>query len=79
MTADTPGKKHFAIHINEERCKSCQYCISVCPVQALKLSKKFNAQGYEVVTPTAVRCSGCLRCVSICPDFVITILSSEEA
>ena len=71
MAAEKP---HFAVHIREDRCKSCRYCVASCPAQVLSLSGRVNGQGYEVVAPLPDRrCTGCLRCVTICPDFAVVV------
>ena len=42
MAAEKP---HFAVHIREDRCKSCRYCVASCPAQVLSLSGRVNGQG----------------------------------
>ncbi len=61
--------------IDEDRCKGCGLCVSVCPNEVLQLAEgRFNAKGYrpvEVVKPEA--CIGCAFCAAICPDVVFTV------
>ncbi|MBO9370750.1 MAG: 4Fe-4S binding protein [Chloroflexi bacterium] len=61
--------------IDENRCKGCGLCVSVCPVHILKLANgRFNIRGYrpvEVTDPEA--CTGCAMCATICPDVVFTV------
>lgn len=61
--------------IDENRCKGCGLCVSVCPVHILRLSEdRFNVRGYrpvEVTDPEA--CIGCAMCATICPDVVFTV------
>ncbi len=61
--------------IDEDRCKGCGLCTTVCPAHILQLSeRRFNAKGYrpvEVVAPEA--CTGCALCATICPDVVFTV------
>jgi len=60
--------------INEERCKGCSLCISVCPRGILKLSDDFNAKGYNALVCTdQERCTGCAMCAIMCPDVVIKV------
>ena len=55
---------------NEERCKSCELCVSVCPKKILRMNEK----GYK---PAEIfeqdKCIGCAFCATICPDAAITI------
>jgi 2-oxoglutarate ferredoxin oxidoreductase subunit delta len=66
--------KGFVI-IDEDRCKGCGLCVSVCPHNVLRLSEnRFNAKGYrpvEAVNPEA--CIGCAMCATMCPDVVYTV------
>lgn len=60
------------VHIVENRCKGCGYCIAFCPREILKFSEKFNKKGYhppEVIQPDA--CVNCHYCEIICPEFAI--------
>ena len=60
------------VHIIEERCKGCGYCIEYCPKDVLVFSNRFNAKGYhppEVKRPDD--CVNCHYCEIICPDFAI--------
>lgn len=63
------------ITINEEKCKGCELCISVCPKGILKKNpEKINMKGYN---PTFVfnieKCIACAMCAIICPDSVIKV------
>lgn len=60
---------------DEENCKGCGLCISVCPQKIIALQKdKLNSKGFH---PSGVvdmdRCTGCTLCATICPDCVITV------
>ena len=60
------------VHILEDRCKGCGYCIEYCPKQVLAFSRKFNKKGYH--PPEAVKpdeCVNCHYCENICPEFAI--------
>lgn len=60
------------VHIVEERCKGCGYCIAFCPRDVLDWSSRYNAKGYR--PPAAVRpdaCVNCHYCEIICPDLAI--------
>ena len=60
------------IHIIEDRCKGCGFCIEFCPREVLEFSDNFNIKGYyppKVVKPDA--CVNCHYCEIICPEFAI--------
>jgi heterodisulfide reductase subunit A len=52
--------------VDEERCASCQVCISVCPYNAVAL----NERGYAEVNPAL--CKGCGTCTSTCASGAIS-------
>ena len=60
------------VHIIEDRCKGCGYCIEFCPKEILIFSEKFNKKGYH--PPFATNpddCVNCHYCEIICPEFAI--------
>ncbi len=60
------------IHLTEDRCKGCSYCVVFCPANALAMGGRLNMKGYhlpELVDPD--KCNGCDRCGLFCPDFAI--------
>jgi len=60
------------VHILEDRCKGCGYCIEFCPRQVLEFSKKYNAKGYHAPVVTQAKdCVNCHYCEIICPEFAI--------
>ena len=60
------------VHILEDRCKGCGYCIEFCPRGVLEFSKKYNAKGYHPpVIVQAEDCVNCHYCEIICPEFAI--------
>jgi 2-oxoglutarate ferredoxin oxidoreductase subunit delta len=61
--------------INEDRCKGCELCTTVCPHKILALDpKKINKLGYHPVTLTdPEECIGCALCARMCPDCVIEV------
>ena len=63
------------VYFNEDICKGCGLCITVCPVHILALNEeKTNRKGYHpsgVVEPE--KCIGCANCAIICPDSVIKV------
>ena len=70
------GGKHMAkVTFNENVCKGCQLCVSVCPKKIIVLSEdKLNEKGFHI--PYVVNmeeCIGCAMCAIMCPDVVITV------
>ncbi len=66
------------IHIIEDRCKGCNFCIEFCPNEVLKESERFNVKGYhppEAKDPD--NCIACQLCELICPDFSIYVIAHE--
>ncbi len=60
------------VHILEERCKGCGYCIEYCPKSILTFSSRFNKKGYHPPMLTgATDCVNCHYCEIICPEFAI--------
>lgn len=63
--------------IDEELCKGCGLCVTVCPRRAMGLAVHINSRGFH---PAALlqpdRCTGCAQCALMCPDACITILKS---
>lgn len=66
----------MAIHLafQQNRCKGCGLCITVCPKHILALDSVTNVKGYHPVTCTdETSCIGCASCAKMCPDSIITI------
>ncbi|MGD8522612.1 MAG: 4Fe-4S binding protein [Desulfobacterales bacterium] len=67
------------VHIIEERCKGCGFCVEFCPRDVFGMSTRTNAKGYhppEVLNPSA--CADCKLCALLCPDFAIYVESSQK-
>ena len=63
------------VTFNEDRCKGCGLCVSVCPKKIVVLaSGRLNKKGFH---PAAVaemdKCIGCAACATMCPDTVIEV------
>jgi 2-oxoglutarate ferredoxin oxidoreductase subunit delta len=63
-----------AIHIIEERCKGCGFCVEFCPQNVLVMSKESNSKGYHppVIVDDSY-CVDCGLCALLCPDFAIYV------
>jgi len=63
------------IIVNEELCKGCEMCVTVCPEKIIVLSKeRMNSKGYhpaELIDES--QCTGCITCALMCPDIAITV------
>lgn len=63
------------VTFNDDACKGCELCVTVCPVKIIELNKeKINNKGYS---PAYVidqeKCIACGSCAIICPDSVIRV------
>jgi 2-oxoglutarate ferredoxin oxidoreductase subunit delta len=66
------------VHIIEDRCKGCGFCVEFCPQQVLCTSSKTNSKGYYL--PMAVEdahCLNCGLCQLLCPDFAIYVKDAD--
>jgi 2-oxoglutarate ferredoxin oxidoreductase subunit delta len=69
------------IVIDEDRCKGCELCTTVCPQGDLvQMADRFNSRGYRpsVYVDPAGRCTGCTLCAMMCPDMVITVYREKR-
>jgi len=68
------SKRRFRVHVQDERCKGCGFCIEFCPKDVLEFSQEYNAKGYH---PPVIEdhdlCTGCQLCYQLCPEFAIFI------
>jgi len=63
------------VTFDEEYCKGCGLCVSVCPKKILEISKtKSNDKGYFVAQMTdKSQCIACAFGATMCPDCVIKV------
>lgn len=63
------------VDFNEELCKGCELCTTVCPVDIVVMdSSRINSKGYHPATVLEMeKCIGCAFCARICPDVVIEV------
>ncbi|WRS28218.1 4Fe-4S binding protein [Oscillospiraceae bacterium MB08-C2-2] len=61
--------------VNEDVCKGCGLCVSVCPKKIIFLDKqRLNAKGYNPATVIEMeKCIACAMCALMCPDSAITV------
>ena len=64
---------------DEDRCKGCELCTTVCPKKIVVISEKLNAKGYHPATVyDQDECISCGFCAHICPDIVIQVFKEEK-
>ncbi len=63
------------VTFDEDRCKGCELCTFVCPVNIIKMDRdRINVKGYHPATIYEMdKCIACANCATICPDLVITV------
>ncbi len=71
-------KKRGRIIIDREICKGCLLCVSVCPMELIKVSNDTNDKGYYPaefmeLNSEDPKCTGCCACATICPDIAIEV------
>ena len=68
------------IVVDEDRCKGCGLCVTVCPTRNLRLAEdRFNLKGYRPIEAVdAEACTGCAVCAIICPDVVFTVYRRQR-
>jgi 2-oxoglutarate ferredoxin oxidoreductase subunit delta len=67
------------IHIVEDQCKGCGFCIQYCPKKVLEESQEINARG--VHPPKVVdesKCVICSFCTAVCPDFALFVIEKPR-
>ena len=60
---------------DEELCKGCGLCVTVCPKKIVKMdTDRINTKGYHPATVHEMyKCTGCKACAMMCPDVVIEV------
>ncbi|MDD6055818.1 MAG: 4Fe-4S binding protein [Helicobacter sp.] len=67
------------VWVNEERCKACDICVSVCPSGTLAMVLDENrVLGKMVKVKNPESCIGCQDCELHCPDFAIAVADRKE-
>ena len=63
------------VTFNEELCKGCELCTTVCPKNIVIMDKqRINSKGYHPATVVEMdKCIECAFCARICPDVVIEV------
>jgi 2-oxoglutarate ferredoxin oxidoreductase subunit delta len=64
------------IEIDENLCKGCTLCTSVCPKDLIEMSSdQLTPRGYHpaIIIDPDIECTGCMICGVICPDSAIIV------
>lgn len=62
------------VHVIEERCKGCGFCVEFCPQQIIRMAVQTNSRGYHPPEITEnTQCVNCGLCALLCPDFAIYV------
>ncbi len=70
----TTKTRNVKIHILDERCKGCGFCVEFCPRHTLAQTKETNPKGYQLVRVVDLdTCTACGMCSRVCPEFAIYI------
>ena len=65
---------HGIVHIIDDRCKGCGFCIEFCPRSVLTISGRTNSKGYHPPeVADQLLCTNCNLCALLCPDFAIYV------
>ncbi len=66
--------------IDEDRCKGCGLCVTMCPKNVLEISDQVNTKGYfPAFRARPEDCIYCAICCTMCPDVAIDISQEAEA
>jgi len=64
---------------DEERCKACDLCVSVCPAGVLAMRyEPHSVLGAMITVSHPESCIGCNECELACPDFAIFVADRKE-
>jgi 2-oxoglutarate ferredoxin oxidoreductase subunit delta len=81
LAAQRSSLANGRIEIDENLCKGCELCTTVCPYDLIHMADHYNAKGYKpaMLSDPEGRCTGCTLCAMICPDVVITVFRHVKA
>ncbi len=64
----------MAVYIDQELCKSCGMCVSLCPKKVFEITHLVNKKGYNYAAALRQEeCVKCKKCEKMCPDFAIDV------
>jgi NAD-dependent dihydropyrimidine dehydrogenase PreA subunit len=63
----------MTIFIDDEKCTGCDFCVSICPTQAISISNNIAVIDHD-------KCKECLLCMDECPtNAIYQILEKEDS
>ncbi|WP_312476229.1 4Fe-4S binding protein [Neobacillus sp.] len=66
--------KNAYVTIDENLCKGCGLCVSVCPQETLSLTNEPNSKGYfPALQQHPDGCTACNKCAVMCPEIAIKV------
>jgi len=66
--------------IDQDRCKGCGLCVTICPKNVLEISDQVNTKGYfPAFRARPDDCIYCAMCCTMCPDVAIDVSEEAEA
>jgi 2-oxoglutarate ferredoxin oxidoreductase subunit delta len=70
----------LSVHVDQERCKGCSLCVSVCARGLIRLSSRLNDHGHPFAEiDEEEKCGGCMNCAVICPEAAVEIAHATAA
>ncbi len=69
----------YSHKIDNDKCKGCALCVTVCPKNVLEIAEQVNAKGYfPAYQARPEDCIHCTACCIMCPDLAITIKKTAD-
>ncbi len=69
----------YQVHVLEDRCKGCKFCIEFCPRKVLQESAEFNRKGYHpAYADKSSDCLDCGYCELVCPEFALHVVAEGQ-
>ncbi|MDW7674981.1 MAG: 4Fe-4S dicluster domain-containing protein [Bacillota bacterium] len=64
-----------SVNFDQEKCKGCELCVSVCPKAIVHMSDTLNSKGVSYAKVEEMdKCIGCGFCALMCPDVIIEVV-----
>lgn len=77
--SDIKAPANTPVWVDENRCKACDKCVSVCPSGVLAMRQEIHSTLGSMATVVHPKdCIGCSDCELSCPDFAIFVADKKE-